>query len=160
MSAPLDRYLARLRQEVHYVDSRGVLQVNRIVKLELDALYEPLRLKIATQTKLVPDAGGEGDDEDSPYRAFHESDRKYRGSLSPAASRSEAEPNLSNPDQISTPPRKASEDIELSVEDALQRNRRIVVLGDPGSGKTTLLKKLCLDSLNRLKINLGGEIPV
>ena len=42
----LKQYRERLRNEVRFVDSRGVLQVNRIVRLELEALYEPLRLKI------------------------------------------------------------------------------------------------------------------
>ncbi|MEA3278293.1 MAG: SUMF1/EgtB/PvdO family nonheme iron enzyme [Pseudomonadota bacterium] len=51
---------------------------------------------------------------------------------------------LSEEAKLAPGERATTETVTVSVEEALQANTRLVVLGDPGSGKTTLLRYLTL----------------
>jgi hypothetical protein len=109
-------YLVYLAECYRYLDMKGIMQVQQVMQqLPLAAVYVPLR---ATSAKTEPG---------------HYSGR-VAGRMWPGASGEAAlvEAQLGR------------EAAPVPIEEALQRNPAVVVLGDPVAGKSTLLKVLAL----------------
>jgi len=139
----LDRYLGHIIALNRYLQLQGIRSGGRIVHIELDQIYITLR---TTQRRTR-----DGEDiwlEKQSSMAPGELSKFHREH-----------------------PKEGMETVSVSVNEALARHRRLVVLGDPGSGKTTLLRYLTLiyaqdfsknEGLVKDKLGLGetGYLPI
>ena len=110
----LGRYLTHIIARNRYLQLQGIRSGGRLVNIELEHIYITLR---STQQRTVK--------AEDTWLA-HESE------LAPG----ELKRRLGH--------ETVTETVTVSVNEALQNHRRLVVLGDPGSGKTTLLRYLAL----------------
>ncbi len=142
-SSVLGRYLAHVIGTNRYLQLQGISAGGRVVNIELDRIYIKLR---TTRQRTVQDA------EMDAWMA-------EQAALAPGeAMRGQAQTAL-------------GETMTVSVEEALQAHKRLVVLGDPGSGKTTLLRYVALlyaqDMANQtaqtrrfLGLKEAGHLPI
>lgn len=119
-------YCARIAREYMYAEFRGIAQMTTIVSMPLDEVFVPLS---AAPEQVTREASAEEQElieqleraEDAGERAEVEkrlSEMGARGFLRGAGERA------------------------APMTEVVQRDRKVVVLGDPGSGKTTLVKWL------------------
>jgi HEAT repeat protein len=59
-----------------------------------------------------------------------------------------------------TTPQKSDSQIFNTIEDAVEKHKRLMLLGAPGAGKTTVLTKLLIDSLERALREPKAPIPL
>ncbi len=111
----LGRYLQYIISRNRYLQLQGIRSGGRLVHIELDRIYVTLR---ATREHII---------------GVEEEWLATEARLAPGEAQRQHE-KLSH----------KSEPAIVSVNEALQEQRRLVVLGDPGSGKTTLLRYLAL----------------
>jgi hypothetical protein len=128
MDNPIADYLNKLIGDFRRLDSRGVMQVARLIELELDEVFVHPKLRTGSGRPdlafdLEPD--GSDKDEDSPGRLL---------------------PHL----------RRPREETGLNLDELLRRGRRWVILGDPGAGKTTLLRSQALQAAAASLARLGN----
>ena len=123
-------YLAYLREAYHYLDFKGLPQVDKIAQqLPLDAVYVPLRARPE-----VP----EGETWLRVAGRLWEGDGPEEGAL------------------MSLPEKGAMRAEPVPADEALGDAPALVILGDPGAGKSTLLKVLAL-ALARQE---DGPLPI
>jgi energy-coupling factor transporter ATP-binding protein EcfA2 len=123
----LGRYLQHVISRNCYLQLQGISSRGKLVHIELDRIYITLR---ATQQRLV--------EQEEEWLAAE-------AKLAPGeARRMRGEGHLT------------TETTTVSVNEALERHHRLVVLGDPGSGKTTLLRYLAL--LYARDLAEGGQL--
>ena len=118
----LGRYLQHLISQNRYLQLQGIRSGGKLVNIELDRIYVTLR---ATRQH----AQRQEIDWLSEEAALAPGERQRAGARSAAGG---------------TPGEEARETEQISVNQALAKHRRLVVLGDPGCGKTTLLRYLTL----------------
>ena len=130
MEPILKKYLERVIQDDKTVDSRaGVMQVQRIIQLDLDEIYINLTALLSDERKITRIPGDEI--------------TKSSGML--------RQGELIYPEEriFSEERERKTEETGLSIDELLQRNNNWVILGDPGSGKTTILKYLAKQNARR-----------
>ena len=121
-------YLAYLRDSYRYLDMKGLMQVQQVTQqLSLAAVYVPLK---ATSSQ----AG-------------------RRNSWAAWLDGSSA---AGQPDELSEAALARAQTPPRLIEEALQTDPAVVVLGDPGAGKSTLLKVLAL----ALAEQPDGPLPI
>ncbi|HYE34770.1 NACHT domain-containing protein [Methylocaldum sp.] len=135
MNKPLTNYLKNVTETFRRLDSRGVMQVARIVELDLKEVFIPLKLRTAERDRL---------------------DFKLDQDLRP----DESDPNNRerfDPRRLTIRHRREASEAAITVDELLQRSHRLVILGDPGAGKTTLLRYLAVRSA---QARLAGDETV
>jgi len=111
----LGRYLHHVISRNRYLLLQGIRSGGRLVHIELDRIYVSLR---ATRQRVIQ---------------AEEVWLAKEASLAPGEIR-----------RLHERPTMTTETVTVSVNEALDAHRCLVVLGDPGSGKTTLLRYLAL----------------
>jgi formylglycine-generating enzyme required for sulfatase activity len=128
-------YLNYLIQTYKYLDFKGIDSIAEAVKgssgITLESVYVPLRARLDT-----PDA-----------ETWHRlGGRLYRGAKAVANAEPEKlEQEISRAEQSA-----------LTVEQRMQQQPALVILGDPGSGKSTTMKRLAL----KLAQQDDGSLPI
>ncbi len=130
-------YLRWLIDRNLYLDPRGILQTQRQVQVRLEDVYISLRAERdeaddpASQTLLEQElARVEAEASDSGLSAAEIEELKEQ--LLRRAKKRNSRTHSKDPSEV----------VELA--EAVERNDRVVILGDPGSGKSTLLRYLAL----------------
>lgn len=149
MEPILRKYLEKVAQTYGIVDSRGVMQVYRIVELPLDEVFVNLT------ARLSPRHGEER------RAAIARLQKLASGDRQPVESRSKARPVGEEwvRERIEEEGLAATES-GLSMDELWRRADRWVLLGDPGSGKTTLLKQQAVTNAKSLLRGDDGYLPV
>lgn len=113
MTPVLSQYLHHLIEQFRHLDSRGVMQVARLIELDLEEVFVQLKLRTGGQERLTFSLLEARD----PRRSEH-------------------------PPLEGLQVRLEHEQVEygLTIPELLQRSAHWVILGDPGAGKTTLLR--------------------
>jgi len=119
----LGQYLQHLISRNRYLQLQGIRSGGKLVHIELDRIYIRLR---AQQEQLVE-------------RSRHD-ERWLMEAQQLAPGEEQRNIALGARGKRYT----ITETVTISVEEALQRNQRLIILGDPGSGKTTLTRYLTL----------------
>ncbi len=136
-------YLRWLIDRNLYVDPRGILQTQRQVQVRLEDVYISLRAK-----------RDEADDVNSHTLLEQEIAKIEEEAANSGLSVAEVEDlkeqllRRANKYDSKLYSKESSEVVELA--EAVERNDRVVILGDPGSGKSTLLRYLALRSAQGL----------
>ena len=111
----LERYLAHAIAESRFLQLQGIRSGGKLVDIELERIYITLRIN--------PDMGDCGEEAWLSMQAQAAPGEEMRHECLAA---------------------RGVERESISVNEALAKHDRLVVLGDPGSGKTTLLRYLAL----------------
>lgn len=140
MNSLLSEYLDKIINQSKTVDSRGVMQVNRMIDIELNDIFIELNLK------LHRDRFAKG--QDIKTLTLEEVSKIWLGDPkdTPSVIRSlEEKVERNEPAYLSG---SDSYDI-IKLDDIWNRNSCWVLLGDPGAGKTTVLKYLTLTNAEK-----------
>jgi energy-coupling factor transporter ATP-binding protein EcfA2 len=134
-------YREYLIESCLWLDVRGLLQLRNIVRLPLEEVFVPLRLRRTVQ-----------------------SDEFRAAPLDPSALKVS---NLELEDLNTNVRSQVMPKILVSVGEALKENNRIVILGDPGAGKSSLLRYLALlyargpeVVIERLELTEPDRLPI
>ena len=123
-------YLAHLRRTYHALDFKGIPQLDNFAReLPLEAVYVPLLAR--------PELPG--------------GETWERRML---AGRYVMEEEMLPPEVLAAMEKQSQ--AAIPIEEAIQKNPLVVVLGNPGSGKSTLVKRLAL----RLAGEPSGRLPI
>ena len=141
----IQQHLDRLLSEYHYLDFRGIMQLEKVVALELDEVFVPLRAlpldrpvdeKLESLCAMLEASQERAGKRAAGPQAVGTSGQRVEAGQEPAGMKPEVERQL----ELAEAGRRAGEPKEIG--DLLRHCRQLVLLGDPGGGKTTLVKWL------------------
>ncbi len=179
MEKVLEKYLDKIIEQNRIIDARGVMQVSRIVELELDEIYVNLTARIGARENIgsgkitfpLTKISGRGrtiinaDGTMSEQNPLNDNDDiksnfTFDDGLDYSQGLTFDEITIQKPGRINRSTEQREES-GLSLDDLWARNNNWTLLGDPGSGKTTVIKHIALTHARRVKN--GGEeglIPI
>ena len=156
MKSALKKYLEKVKEQNRYIDSKGVGQMQQIVKLDLDEVYVQLTASFGNTSVHRYEKSWEKDYENILIRTAQNQEGMTKKSRN-VTFKSTGD-DLLDEERIATELKNQEE--HLTVEELLQRQNQWAILGDPGAGKTTVLKHLAYVYAKKL---LDGEktlVPV